>query len=138
MSTKTPQESQTGTTFQPDTFIHEDDASMAELMEQMEGLTEGGDFENVLEGMMPQLMSKELLYKPMKELATKYPSWLKENKDKTDQYQKYEQQYIMCQQIVAEYEMPGFDEKNEEQAMKIMDLMTRMQELGQPPAELVE
>ncbi|SAM08666.1 hypothetical protein [Absidia glauca] len=127
---------------QVDSSIAEEneDAFMAELMKQMEGLTEGGDFENVLEGMMSQLMSKEMLYEPMKDLVNKYPAWLKENKDKTDkdQYIKYEKQHDMCQRIVAAYEAPGFDEKDEQQAAKIMDMMTQMQEYGQPPAALLE
>ncbi|ORZ07857.1 Pex19 protein family-domain-containing protein [Absidia repens] len=127
---------------QVDSSINEEgeDAFMAELMKQMEGLTEGGDFENVLEGMMSQLMSKEMLYEPMKDLVEKYPSWLKDNKDKTEkaQYEKYEQQFDMCKKIVAEYEAPGFDENNEQQAKKIMDMMTKMQDLGQPPAALLE
>ncbi|KAI8096509.1 Pex19 protein family-domain-containing protein [Halteromyces radiatus] len=127
---------------QVDSSISEenDDAFMAELMKQMEGLTEGGDLENVLEGMMSQLMSKEMLYEPMKDMVSKYPPWLEENKDKTEktQFEKYQQQYEMCQKIVAEYEAPGFDENNEQQAKKIMDLMTAMQDLGQPPASLLE
>ena len=44
---------------------------MAEMMRQMESLAENGEFENVLEGMMQQLMSKELLYEPMKDMASK-------------------------------------------------------------------
>lgn len=44
---------------------------MAEMMKQMESLAENGEFENVLEGMMQQLMSKELLYEPMKDLAAR-------------------------------------------------------------------
>jgi peroxin-19 len=44
----------------------------------------------------------------------------------------------MCQRIVAAYEAPGFDEKDEQQAAKIMDMMTQMQEYGQPPAALLE
>ncbi|KAI9309409.1 Pex19 protein family-domain-containing protein [Cunninghamella echinulata] len=127
---------------QVDTAINEenDDAFMAELMKQMEGLTDGGDFENVLEGMMSQLMSKEMLYEPMKDLVEKYPAWLEENKDKTDkeQYENYKKQFELCKKIVAEYDAPGFDEKNEAQAKKIMDLMTEMQDLGQPPASLLE
>ncbi|CAO3593624.1 unnamed protein product [Absidia cylindrospora] len=127
---------------QVDSSINEEgeDAFMAELMKQMEGLTDGGDFENVLEGMMSQLMSKEMLYEPMKDMVGKYPSWLKENKEKTekDQYEKYEQQFVMCQKIVAAYEAPGFDENNEQQAKKIMEMMTQMQDLGQPPAALLE
>ncbi|CEI95362.1 hypothetical protein RMCBS344292_09551 [Rhizopus microsporus] len=125
-----------------DSTIAEDseDAFMAELMKQMESLADNGEFENVLEGMMSQLMSKELLYEPMKDLAQKYPDWLEKNKDKTDnkEYEKYKEQYSICQNIVATYELPDFDEKNEAQAKKIMDLMTKMQDLGQPPAELLD
>jgi peroxin-19 len=44
---------------------------MQEMMRQMESLTDNGDFQNMLEGMMNQLMSKDLLYEPMKDLANK-------------------------------------------------------------------
>ncbi|KAI7896491.1 Pex19 protein family-domain-containing protein [Mucor mucedo] len=124
------------------TSINEEseDAFMAELMKQMESLADNGEFEGVLEGMMSQLMSKELLYEPMKDLSQKYPAWLKEHKDTADKadYEKYTQQHAICQQIVAKYEAPDFDEKNEVQGKKIMDLMTKMQDLGQPPAELLD
>ncbi|KAG0749961.1 hypothetical protein G6F57_005052 [Rhizopus arrhizus] len=125
-----------------DSSIAEDseEAFMAELMKQMESLADNGEFENVLEGMMSQLMSKELLYEPMKDLSQKYPEWLENNKDKVkaEDYDKYRQQQAICQQIVAIYEAPGFDEKNEVQAKNVMDLMTKMQDLGQPPAELLD
>lgn len=113
---------------------------MAELMKQMESLADNGEFEGVLEGMMSQLMSKELLYEPMKDLADKYPAWLEKNKTTTDkaEYEKYKQQHAICTQIVNKYEAADFDEKNEEQAKEIMDLMTKMQDLGQPPAELLD
>lgn len=109
-------------------------------MKQMESLADSGDFENVLEGMMSQLMSKEMLYEPMKELSEKYPDWLEKNKDKVEkaEYAKYEQQYEICTKIVAKYDSPDFDEKNEAQGKVIMDLMTKMQDLGQPPAEILD
>lgn len=44
---------------------------MQEMMKQMESLADNGDFQNMLEGMMGQLMSKDLLYEPMKDLAAK-------------------------------------------------------------------
>lgn len=44
---------------------------MQEMMRQMESLADNGDFQNMLEGMMSQLMSKDLLYEPMKDLASK-------------------------------------------------------------------
>ncbi|CEP07288.1 hypothetical protein [Parasitella parasitica] len=117
-----------------------EDAFMAELMKQMESLADNGEFEGVLEGMMSQLMSKELLYEPMKDLSQKYPAWLEEHKDTADKsdYEKYKQQHVICQQIVAKYEAPDFDEKNESQGKEVMDLMTKMQDLGQPPAELLD
>ncbi|KAG2236139.1 hypothetical protein INT48_003758 [Thamnidium elegans] len=125
-----------------DTSINEEgeDAFMAELMKQMESLADNGEFEGVLEGMMSQLMSKELLYEPMKDLSQKYPTWLKEHKDTASKadLDKYTQQQIICQKIVDKYEAPNFDEKNEAQGKEIMDLMTKMQDLGQPPAELLD
>ncbi|KAI8141451.1 Pex19 protein family-domain-containing protein [Fennellomyces sp. T-0311] len=117
-----------------------EDAFMAEMMRQMESLAENGEFENVLEGMMQQLMSKELLYEPLKEMAGKYPEWLKENKDKLPQaeYERYEKQHELCKQVVAKYEASNFDEKDEKQSREIMDLMQKMQDLGQPPASMLE
>jgi peroxin-19 len=44
---------------------------MQEMMRQMEGLADNSEFQGMLEGMMSQLMSKELLYEPMKDLAAK-------------------------------------------------------------------
>lgn len=44
---------------------------MAEMMRQMESMAEGGDFQNVLEGMMEQLMSRDILYEPMLDLKQK-------------------------------------------------------------------
>ncbi|KAI9487260.1 MAG: Pex19 protein [Benjaminiella poitrasii] len=117
-----------------------EDAFMAELMKQMESLADNGEFEGVLEGMMSQLMSKELLYEPMKDLCGKYPAWLEAHKEDTNkaEYEKYKEQHIICQQIVAKYEASNFDEKNEAQGKEIMDLMTQMQNLGQPPADLLD
>jgi peroxin-19 len=56
----------------------EADAFLAEMLRQLEG-GPGGDgaeagMANLLEGMMEQLMSKEILYQPMKDLKTKVRS----------------------------------------------------------------
>jgi len=55
---------------------------MAEMMKQMEGMAEGGDFQNVLEGMMEQLMSKDILYEPMLDLQQKVCGVFKPSRDK--------------------------------------------------------
>jgi peroxin-19 len=44
---------------------------MAEMMKQMEGMVDSAEFNTALEGMMEQLMSKDILYEPMKDLVDK-------------------------------------------------------------------
>ena len=51
-----------------------DDAVMAEMMKQLEEMmANGGDqaFDSILDGMMDQLMTRELLHEPMKVLSDK-------------------------------------------------------------------
>ncbi|KAF9366139.1 Peroxisome chaperone and import receptor [Mortierella sp. NVP85] len=117
-----------------------EDALMAEMMRQMESMADGGDFQNVLEGMMEQLMSKDILYEPMLDLKKKYPQWLKDNKDKipAEEYARYEKQYEYVRQIVEFFERPDFDEKSDAQARSVIELMQGMQDCGQPPADILE
>ncbi|KAG0019894.1 Peroxisome chaperone and import receptor [Entomortierella chlamydospora] len=116
-----------------------EEALMAEMMRQMEGMAEGGDFQNVLEGMMEQLMSKDILYEPMLDLKQKYPDWLANNKEKlsAEEYARYEKQYGYVKQIVEFFDRPDFDDKSDAQAKSIIDLMQGMQDCGQPPAEIL-
>lgn len=44
---------------------------MEQMMKDLEGLMENGDFESMLGGMMKDLVTKELLHEPMKDLADK-------------------------------------------------------------------
>ncbi|KAG0370806.1 Pex19 protein family-domain-containing protein [Gamsiella multidivaricata] len=117
-----------------------EEALMAEMMKQMEGMAEGGDFQNVLEGMMEQLMSKDILYEPMLDLKQKYPQWLKDNKDKisADEYARYEKQYGYVKDIVDFFDRPDFDDKSDSQAKSVIELMQGMQDCGQPPADILE
>ncbi|KAG9072789.1 Peroxisome chaperone and import receptor [Linnemannia hyalina] len=117
-----------------------EEALMAEMMKQMEGMAEGGDFQNVLEGMMEQLMSKDILYEPMLDLQNKYPQWLKDNKDKisAEEYARYEKQYGYVKEIVEFFDRPDFDEKSDTQAKSVIDLMQGMQDCGQPPADILD
>ncbi|GJJ70769.1 peroxin-19 [Entomortierella parvispora] len=117
-----------------------EEALMAEMMKQMEGMAEGGDFQNVLEGMMEQLMSKDILYEPMLDLQQKYPQWLKDNKDKISEseYARYEKQYGYVKEIVEFFDRPDFDDKSDSQAKSVIDLMQGMQDCGQPPSDILD
>ncbi|KNE70133.1 hypothetical protein AMAG_15110 [Allomyces macrogynus ATCC 38327] len=112
------------------------DSLMAEMMKQMESLADSSEFESVLEGMMESLMSKDILHEPLKDLAAKYPAYLEANKSAlpADEYAKYEKQYALITEICVIYDAG----REEEEAKKIVALMTEVQDLGQPPAELLK
>ncbi|OWZ44538.1 peroxin-19 [Cryptococcus neoformans var. grubii Br795] len=95
------------------------------------------DFEGILEGMMAQLMTKEVLEEPMSELAVKYPAYLKSPPPDTspEDIAKYHQQYTLVTQIVETFKKPGYtDEKD---GKDIARLVSEMQDLGGPPKEVM-
>jgi peroxin-19 len=62
---------------------------MKEFESTMKGIgpsSFGGDEEDgmgdVVDGMMKQLLSKEFMYEPMKDICERFPTWLAENKEK--------------------------------------------------------
>lgn len=86
-----------------------------------------------METMMQQLLSKEILYEPMKEIGGKYPNWLEEHKSalSDEEFKRYSHQYELIKDLneVYENEPDNFN--------KIVDLMQRMQECGQPPNDII-
>ena len=76
---------------------HADDdvaATLASILEQMatidqddpllsEGNVRDANFnpDDIVDGMMEQLLSKDLMYEPMKQVADRYPAWLEANQD---------------------------------------------------------
>jgi peroxin-19 len=60
------------------------EADMLEkLMQGFGGDGDGGDYnaDAMIDGMMEQLMSKDLMYEPIKQFATSFPPWLEERRD---------------------------------------------------------
>ena len=51
---------------------------MTNMIGEFEKLGEKEDFNTVVDGMMRQLLDKELMYVPMKQVCDKYPEWLAE------------------------------------------------------------
>ncbi|XP_034827518.1 peroxisomal biogenesis factor 19 [Maniola hyperantus] len=106
------------------------------------GNQEGNMFLPFMQGMMQSLLSKEVLYPSLKELVDKYPTWLADNKGKIEQseYERFEKQQSLMQQVCAELE-PEQETDAEDVKRKrfetVLKLMQQMQDLGQPPTELV-
>lgn len=88
----------------------------------------------VVNGMMKQLLSKEFMYEPMKDICQQYPKWLAENKTRISEteYQNYGKQYQYFQRIVHLYE------NDPDNTARLAELMNDLQEYGQPPSELVQ
>ncbi|XP_071730792.1 peroxisome biogenesis protein 19-2-like [Rutidosis leptorrhynchoides] len=110
-----------------------DDIMMEDLVKQFEELAKSQDMESIVETMMQQLLSKEVLHEPMKEIGERYPKWLEENKSKLSQeeYDRYFHQHDLIKELNVVYDTePG-------NFNKIIELMQKMQECGQPPNDIV-
>lgn len=115
------------------------------LTQLLAGLGNGaggeGDFDmsKLLADMLEQLSSKEVLYEPIKDLNDKFPDFLKEKKGQIpdEEHEKYLQQYEVTNQILAIFDAPDYDGENLEKRDKVNGLLESLQELGNPPTELV-
>ncbi|KAK7265929.1 hypothetical protein RJT34_33554 [Clitoria ternatea] len=110
------------------------DDLMEDWVKQFEQLAGTQDMESIVETMMQQLLSKDILHEPMKEIAERYPKWLEEHKTSLskEDYERYSHQYALIRNLneVYENDPANFD--------KIVELMQKMQECGQPPNDIVQ
>ncbi|BGP14378.1 Peroxisome chaperone and import receptor [Rhodosporidiobolus nylandii] len=133
------------------------DAGMAAMLAQLAGMPDLGDLagddeeglQGMLDEMMKQLMSREMLYEPLKDLADKYPEYLAQHGSSlpSEDLERYKKQEAIVRTIVGKFDEPGADKKpplspaEEEQHAKRMDevveLVAKMNECGAPPKELM-
>ncbi|KAK6935176.1 Pex19 protein [Dillenia turbinata] len=109
------------------------DQLMEDWVKQFEELAGSQDMESIVETMMQQLLSKEILHGPMKEIEERYPKWLEEHKDNLskEEFDRYSHQYELIKEINQVYENdPG-------NFTKIVEIMQKMQDCGQPPNDIV-
>lgn len=100
------------------------------------------DFLPLMQGMMQNLLSKDVLYPALKDLREKYPAWLQENKASlsSEEFARYDRQYHLVCGICSEYEAESTsdpDDVKKKRFDKLLGLMQQMQECGQPPSDLV-
>ncbi|PWO00932.1 Pex19-domain-containing protein [Tilletiopsis washingtonensis] len=124
------------------------DADLEKLMAALGGGGAGGeggdeDLAKMLENMMGELMSKEVLYEPLKELRDKYPPYLSSPAAanlSADDRVRYQEQARVVGQIVATFDERDFDHGSEarkrELKNRVQELMNEMQDNGAPPPEI--
>lgn len=63
--------------------------------------TDGSDILSFVQGMMQQLLSKEMIYPSLKELSNEYPAWLEEHKStlSPSDLQRYTKQLELMQKV---------------------------------------
>ncbi|CAB3233861.1 unnamed protein product [Arctia plantaginis] len=123
-------------------FSDTDLANMFANFNVGEGGQDGNMFVPFMQGMMQSLLSKEVLYPSLKDLVDKYPTWLAENKGKIDQaeFERFEKQQQLMNQVCNELEPEQESDPDDVKRKRfetVLDLMQKMQDLGQPPTELV-
>uniref|UniRef100_D8QJR5 Pex19-domain-containing protein n=1 Tax=Schizophyllum commune (strain H4-8 / FGSC 9210) TaxID=578458 RepID=D8QJR5_SCHCM len=92
-----------------------------------------------LESMMSSLMSKEVLYEPMKELEEKMPAYLENPSEplQAGDKERYQSQLICVRKIIATFDEPGYSDEDPARSKKIVDLMSEMQDYGPPPSAII-
>mmetsp|Transcript_5603 Transcript_5603/g.5795 ORF Transcript_5603/g.5795 Transcript_5603/m.5795 type:complete len:320 (-) Transcript_5603:18-977(-) len=107
---------------------------MQDMMGQFEALGEKEDYNEVIDGVMRQLLSRDLMYEPVKQVCGKFPEWLAVHRPHLSEkeYTDYGKQYQTFQKILAVYDTEP------ENFPRLMELMFEMQEYGQPPADIIK
>ncbi|XP_053484653.1 peroxisomal biogenesis factor 19 [Ictalurus furcatus] len=105
------------------------------LDENSEGGGDDGNILPIMQSIMQNLLSKDVLYPSLKEITEKYPEWLDSNRQSlsAEDVQRYEQQHRIMGEICSQFERDGDTESSFE---NILELMQKLQDLGHPPKEL--
>ncbi|KAF8066549.1 Pex19 protein family-domain-containing protein [Lyophyllum atratum] len=104
-----------------------------------EGPEDEAELAGLLENMMGQLMSKEVLQEPLKELADSFPPYLEKPpaplsaEDRT----RYENQLDCVRRILAVFDKPSYSDDNADDRKVVSDMMAEMQGYGSPPTEVM-
>ena len=74
------------------------DDIMQKMMGGFEKMGDKGDMSKIVDDMMKQLLSKEVMYEPMKQICDKFPEWLAENEEQlpAEDYERYSQCVCVC------------------------------------------
>ena len=92
------------------------------------------DFAGVVDNMMRQLLNRDIMYVPMRSVCEKFPEWLAKNaaRQTREEYENYGKMYQTFQKLCMVYETEP------DNFPRLLELMQDLQELGQPPNEIIK
>ncbi|KAG8460115.1 hypothetical protein KFE25_014260 [Diacronema lutheri] len=105
---------------------------LKKLAEGLDSMSDNDEFATAVEGMMAQLLSRDVMLEPLTQLRALFGPWMEAHAAElhADERARYEAQQACLAQIVAAYEAG-------EDGAPVMALMHEMQRHGQPPKELM-
>ncbi|XP_058120678.1 peroxisomal biogenesis factor 19 [Anopheles ziemanni] len=103
---------------------------------------ENNAFLPFMQSMMQSLLSADVLLPSLRDLVEKYPKWLEEKGSTVpkEERERYEKQLEMMKEVCTELEKEKPDDSAEvkrDRFQVVLEKMQSMQDLGQPPADLV-
>ncbi|XP_058061233.1 peroxisomal biogenesis factor 19 [Anopheles bellator] len=103
---------------------------------------ENNAFLPFMQSMMQSLLSAEVLLPSLRDLVEKYPKWLKDNATSVakEDKERYEKQLALMKEVCTELEKEKTDDSAEVKRQRfqiVLEKMQSMQDLGQPPTDLV-
>ena len=94
-------------------------------------------FKGALDSVVKEIISKDSLYQPMKNLKEEYPKWLEENWQtcNDEELEKYNKQLDKVTEICELFEKA---EETNQPKDEVFELLSQLQELGHPPESLMK
>lgn len=104
---------------------------LEQLASKLEQSMGGDQMNKMFESMMKSVMSKDLMYEPVKAITEEYPKILSQKGIPSEDRSRFEQQYSAYKALRVTFEQEG--DTNME---KVMQIIQDLERFGQPPAEI--
>lgn len=117
----------------PDGKVAEPDPKlMEEFASKLESSMGGDEMNKMLENMMKQVMSKEVMYEPIKAITEEYPKFLSQKGIPAEDRARYENQFAAYKALRTVFEQEG------ENPDKVVQIMQDLEKYGQAPDEIMK
>lgn len=119
-------------------------ADLAQMLQALGEAGEGGgdmsELSKMLSSMMDDLMNKDVLYEPLKDMHSRFPAFFNSEEGKKlseEDRKRYKEQQVIMGDIIAVFEEKSYSDKEPACKQRVSDLVSQMQELGSPPQALL-